>query len=154
MNATLRPILLVEDDPNDILLIRRAFEKANVAAPLQSVPDGEAALAYLAGEGPYADRERYPLPTLILLDLKLPRKSGFEVLTWMRQQGMASPPVVALTSSEEPTEIKQAYELGAYSYYIKPTSSQERLELVTVLLRDFPDLRERADHRSPTPSAP
>jgi DNA-binding response OmpR family regulator len=154
MNSTLRPILLVEDDPNDILLIRRAFEQANVAAPLQIVHDGEAVLAYLAGEGAYADRARYPLPILILLDLKLPQKSGFEVLTWMRRQGMASPPVVALTSSGEPTDILRGYELGACSFYVKPASSQARLELVRVLLRDFPELRGRAGDRSPAPSAP
>lgn len=75
-------ILLVEDDPNDVILIQRAFTKAKVVNPLQVVNDGEAAIKYLSGEDPFADRDQHPLPVLILLDLKLPRKSGFEVLEW------------------------------------------------------------------------
>ncbi len=154
MTSAPRPILLVEDDPNDILLIRRALEKANVTAPLQIVHDGDAAVAYLAGQGAYADREQYPLPILMLLDLKLPRKSGFGVLSWMRQQDrLHPPPVVALTSSGEPGEILHAYELGAYSYYVKPASFQELIDLAKVLQREFPDLRSLADDRPPGSSA-
>jgi DNA-binding response OmpR family regulator len=155
MKVIPRPILLVEDDPNDILLIRRAFRKANVVAPLHVVHHGEAAVAYLEGRGAYADRERYPLPILMLLDLKLPRKSGFDVLTWMRQrEGLPAPPVVALTSSGEPTDILRVYDLGACSYYVKPASFPGLLDLVKVLLRDFPALQGLADNRAPAPSTP
>ncbi len=79
-------ILLAEDDPNDVLLVQRAFQRTPVANPLQVVRDGEEALAYLSGQAPYADRERHPLPVLMLMDLKMPRKSGLEVLEWVRQQ--------------------------------------------------------------------
>ena len=92
-------MLLVEDDPNDILLIQRAFAKACLVNPLKVVRDGEEALNYLSGSGEFADRGRYPLPSLILLDLKLPRKSGLEILQWLRQQpALKHIPVIVLTS--------------------------------------------------------
>ena len=97
-----RVILLVEDDPNDILLIQRAFRKANLTTALRVVKDGDEAIAYLSGKGPYRDRRRYPLPVLILLDLKLPRRSGFEVLQWLKARlGLRRIPVVVLTSSRD-----------------------------------------------------
>lgn len=124
-------ILLVEDDPNDALLIQRAFRKANLMNPMKVVEDGEEAVAYLSGRGVYADREEYPLPTLILLDLKLPRKSGLEVLEWMREQpGLKRLPVVVLTSSREAPDINRAYELGANSYLVKPGGFDDLLEMV------------------------
>lgn len=139
-------VLLVEDDANDILLMQRAFDKAQLAGPLH-VSDGDEAVAYLAGEGSYADRARYPLPVLILLDLKLPRKSGLEVLDWLRRQpGLKRVPVVVLTSSEERKDVNQAYDLGANSYLTKPVAFQELLELVRrldvywLLTNEQPDL--------------
>lgn len=124
-------ILLVEDNPDDILMIQRAFRKANLVTPLQVVSDGDAAVLYLSGGGPYNDRERYPLPVLMLLDLKLPRKSGFEVLEWLRQQpGLKRLLVVVLTSSQENIDINRAYELGANSYLVKPVGFAALLELV------------------------
>lgn len=124
-------ILLVEDDPNDILLTQRAFYKANVKNPVQVLKDGEEALLYLSGKQMYADRDRYPLPILILLDLKLPRKSGFEVLTWLRQQpGLKLLPVVVLTSSGENSDIQQAYNLGANSYLVKPVGFDPLFEMI------------------------
>jgi len=123
-------ILLVEDDANDILLLQRAFAKAQLADPLH-VSDGEEAIAYLAGKGRYADRARFPLPVLMLLDLKLPRKSGLEVLDWLRRQpGLGRLAVVVLTSSEERRDVNRAYELGANSYLTKPVAFQELLEIV------------------------
>src|ERR1051325_7968964 len=79
-------ILLVEEDEADILLVRRAFRNARIANPLFEVRDGQAAIQYLSGEGEYADRTRYPIPFLILLDLRLPKLSGFEVIAWLRDQ--------------------------------------------------------------------
>src|SRR5438128_10999889 len=79
-------ILLVEDDEGDILLLRRAFRNARIANPLIEVRDGQAAIQYLSGDGDFAERTRYPLPFLILLDLRMPKLSGFEVLAWIRDE--------------------------------------------------------------------
>ncbi len=127
-------ILLVEDNPRDVLLIQRAFRKANVTIPIQIVEDGEVAVRYLSGEEPYSDRDRYPLPMLILLDLKLPRKSGTEVLEWLRQQPkLKRLPVVVLTSSREYTDINQVYDLGANAYMVKPVAFDNLVEIVKTL---------------------
>lgn len=128
-------ILLVEDDLNDLLLAERAFRKANLAnAALQHVADGDAAVSYLAGEGKYADRNLYPLPALILLDLKLPRRSGLEVLSWMRDQPRLNRlPVVMLTSSKEELDITRAYDAGANSYLVKPFGFDALVDIVNAL---------------------
>jgi CheY-like chemotaxis protein len=127
-------ILLVEDNPKDVLLIQRAFRKANIANPLQVVNDGDAALFYLSGQEPYGDRTRYPLPILILLDLKLPRKSGAEVLIWLRQQpGIKRLPVVVLTASKEYADINHVYDLGANAYMVKPVAFNDLVEIVNTL---------------------
>jgi len=127
-------ILLVEDDPNDIILIKRAFEKTRITNPLQVVEDGEEAISYLAGKGPYGDREKYSLPMLILLDLKLPRKSGHEVLEWLCQQPILKRlTVVVLTSSQQSSDINRAYDLGANSYLVKPVTFDALVEIVKTL---------------------
>lgn len=127
-------ILLVEDDPNDVLLVQRAFRKANLDIPVQVVTNGEAAVAYLTGQDVFTDRETYPLPVLVLLDLKLPRKSGLEVLKWLREQpGLKRLPVVILTSSGEMGDINRAYDLGANSYLVKPVAFDSLLALVQSL---------------------
>ena len=140
-------ILLAEDDPNDVLLIQRAFQRTHVANPLQVVRDGEEALAYLSGQGPFADRERHPLPVLLLMDLKMPRKSGLEVLEWVRQQpGLKRLPITVLTSSNQSPDINRAYELGANSYLVKPAGFDSLLELVKnldmywLILNEKPEL--------------
>jgi len=149
MTDKLNTILLGEDDPNDVLLIQRAFRKSDVVNPIQVVGDGEEAIAYLSGRGPYADRKRYPLPVLLLLDLKLPRKSGFEVLEWLRQQpGLKRLPVAVLTSSAETPDINRAYDLGANSYLVKPVRFEGLLRMVQTLnlywliINEKPDLGE------------
>jgi CheY-like chemotaxis protein len=124
-------ILLVEDDPNDVLLMQRAFEKARLANPLRIVRDGEEAIDYLAGEGIYSDREKYPIPLLVLLDLKMPKRSGFEVLAWLRsQEYLSSLPVVVLTSSEEVPDVAKAYRLGANSYLVKPAQLDDLVQMM------------------------
>lgn len=116
-------ILLVEDSPDDVVLIHRSFKKAQIAAQIHVVNDGEAAIRYLAGEGEFADREAHPLPNLVLLDLKLPLKSGFEVLAWIRANpDLRRTLVVVLTSSAELQDVRHAYDLGANSYLVKPVS--------------------------------
>ncbi|RMF85886.1 MAG: response regulator [Nitrospinota bacterium] len=127
-------ILLVEDDPNDVLLIQRAFQRARILNPLQVVRNGDEAVAYLGGQEPYADRGRYPLPILMLLDLKLPRGSGLEVLEWLQQQpGLRRLPVVVLTSSSESIDVNRAYDLGANSYLVKPVRFEDLLQMVRSL---------------------
>jgi CheY-like chemotaxis protein len=125
------PILLVEDSPDDALLIQRAFRKANLANPVQLVRDGEEAVAYLKGIPPFDDRSRFPLPVFMLLDLKLPRRSGLEVLAWVRQESPVKRlPVVVLTSSRESVDVNRAYDLGVNSYLTKPVGFEALLEMV------------------------
>jgi CheY-like chemotaxis protein len=143
-------ILLVEDDPNDILLTQRAFRKANLTnASLQVVTDGDTAVAYLSGAGEYADRDRYPLPVVVLLDLKLPRRSGHEILAWLRQQPeLKRLLVVVLTSSNQRSDVDQAYDLGANSYLVKPIGLAALVEVVQalnlywLLLNEKPEIRQ------------
>lgn len=113
-------ILLAEDNRSDILLAQRAFRQVDVPYVLNVVKDGDATIDYLAGQGEYTDRDRYPLPALLLLDLKMPRRSGFEVMEWLQQQPHLELPIVILTTSTDPNEQKRAYHLGAKSYFLKP----------------------------------
>ncbi len=124
-------ILLAEDDPDDVLLTQIALRKARLANPLQVVRDGEEAIAYLTGDGLFANRSQYPLPMLLLLDLKMPKVTGFEVLDWLRKQPiLGRMPVAVMSSSEHDPHITQAYELGADSYLIKPPDAEALLGLV------------------------
>jgi CheY-like chemotaxis protein len=129
-------ILVVEDREDDILLIRKAFDKTSLLNPIKIVRDGEEALAYLSGEGKYANRDEYPLPALVLLDLKLPRMDGFEVLTWIRQrEGIRGLPVVVLTSSNQLRDVNRAYDLGANSFFVKEFDFQSSVDLTRLLQR-------------------
>jgi CheY-like chemotaxis protein len=122
-------ILHVEDDPNDVLLVQRALKKSSSPSTIHSVPDGDRALAYLSGQGSYADREKFPIPQLVLLDLKMPRKSGLEVLEWIRSQpNLKRVLVVVFTSSKHDQDIMNAYELGANSYLVKPVGFEALVE--------------------------
>ena len=133
---TPRPILYAEDEENDVYLMRRAFQKAGVQNPLHVVTDGAEAMRYLGGTGEFANRERHPIPCLLLLDLNLPRQSGLEVLRWLREQpALKSLAVVILTSSSQDRDIGSAYALGANGYLVKPPSSEKLIELV-ISLRD------------------
>jgi CheY-like chemotaxis protein len=139
-------ILLVEDSPDDVLLVRRAFQKAGIENPIVAVENGDDALAYLDGTGLYADRQKYPLPTLMLLDLKLPRRSGLEVLAWVRRHsGIKRLPVIVLTSSRDEDDINRAYDLGANSYLVKPVAFDDLLRLVRSLEGYWLSLNVRPD---------
>jgi CheY-like chemotaxis protein len=138
-------ILHVEDDPNDVLLFQRAFRKANLAVNIQSVTDGDKAVAYLSGMEGFADREKFPLPELILLDLKMPRKSGLEVLAWIRgHEKFRRLLVVIFTSSKHDEDINRAYDLGANSYLVKPVGFDMLVDLAKLLHQYWLTMNERA----------
>ena len=149
MSMNCNSILLVEDNPDDVALFKRALHKAELDYPLQVVGDGEAAIAYLSGEGLYADRNNHPLPRLVLLDLKLPRKSGHEVLEWMRSQPeLRRLPVVVLTTSREISDINRAYDHCANSYLVKPFSFDGLMDMVRTLHSYWLKMNETAECRN------
>ena len=124
-------ILVAEDDAQHALLIRASLSAARVANPVHLVHDGEQAVAYLAGTDGYADRDRYPPPALVLLDLHMPGRSGIEVLTWLRASpSLARVPFLVLTASEEAAHIDEAFQAGADSYLIKPVGFDALLDVV------------------------
>jgi CheY-like chemotaxis protein len=132
--AGLPHILLVVDNPDDVLLARRAIRKAELQVSLSVVTDGDAAVAYLGGAAPFEDRGAHPIPSLMLLDLKLPKRSGLDVLRWARAQPeLAAMPIVVLTSSSEDEDISTAYRYGANSYLQKPMAFQGLVQLLGVL---------------------
>jgi CheY-like chemotaxis protein len=127
-------ILLIEDNVDDAELTRYAFAKAGISKPLVTLSDGVAAVAYFEGTGIYADRSTHPYPALILLDLKLPRRSGYEVLRAVRDNPATKyTPVVVLTSSSRETDIRRAYDAGANSYLVKPVGREALLSMVQSL---------------------
>jgi CheY-like chemotaxis protein len=137
-------VLIAEDDPSDVFLLKRAFTLAQVPATLHFVRDGQEAIDYLEGEAGFEDRTKHPLPDLMLLDLKMPRLNGFDVLTWVRRRpGLKRLLVTVLTSSNQPDDINRAYDLGANSYLLKPHNSIELSELVAQVKRYWLDLNQR-----------
>jgi CheY-like chemotaxis protein len=123
-------LLLVEDNEDDQFIMRRALKGADVKNPLQVVEDGESAILYLSGSGKFSDRSQFPIPALIFLDLKLPLKSGFEVLQWLRDQPeLNGIVVVVLTSSNDPGDISKAYRLGSNSFLVKPPTPSDLLDM-------------------------
>ena len=130
-------ILLAEDHEDDILLIRRALTRGKVLNPLHVVRNGEEALLYLQGHGKYANRVEYPLPDLMLLDLQMPLKNGFEVLQWVRRQpALAALRILVLTSSDSLRDVNLAYKLGANSFLVKPLEFENCVQLGK-LIREY-----------------
>lgn len=127
-------ILLVDDNPHDVVLIRLAFRKVGIIDSIQLVKDGAEAIRYINGEGTYADRHQYPPPTLLLLDLKMPGANGFEVLKWIRaQESLESLVVVVMSGSRDDSDIQMAYQLGANSYLVKPTKFEDLVKMMESL---------------------
>jgi CheY-like chemotaxis protein len=121
--ARRKSILVADDSEADIVILQRAFLKAGINANVYSVRDGQEAIDYLTGVGEFTDRKAHPLPCLVLLDLKMPKLDGFDVLRWLEEQPtLKKLPVTVLTSSDEEKDVDRAYGLGANSYLVKPSS--------------------------------
>jgi CheY-like chemotaxis protein len=128
------PILLVEDDASDAFLLQRAFTKAQVANPLHMVNSGEDALAYLKGEGRFADRREFPFPAIVLLDIKMPRLDGLELLSIIRRDPqLRRLVIIMLSSSGEQRDVDRAFELNANSYLVKPARLDGMAEILETL---------------------
>ena len=127
-------ILIVDDDPNDLVLIEHAFRENGVKDPIHTANGGKEAIAYMMGEGKYSDRSTYAYPTFITIDLKMPGVDGLAVLEYLKNNpAWAIIPTVILTSSQDLDDIKKAYMLGASSYHVKPTSHDDLRKLLKVL---------------------
>lgn len=123
-------VLYGEDDENDAFLLANAFRRVGIPQKLVNLDDGRAVIDYLSGEGPYGDRQRYPLPRLVLLDLKMPAVTGLEVLRWIQgPPRRVAAPTVVLSSSGLPQDRDQAREFGAHAYYVKPARLEDMVEL-------------------------
>ena len=124
-------ILLVEDNEDEVFMMQRAFRKANIPNPLHVAVDGIEAVEYLEGQGKFTDRIKFPFPVIVFLDLNLPKKSGLEVLEYVRQQPLLRKVIVnVLSSSTRPADIEQAAFLGANAYFIKPSRIEKFQELI------------------------
>jgi len=124
-------ILFAEDDPDDFVFVRRAFEKSAIKYNLVHVSNGQQAVNYLHGDGPYHDRVQYPIPDLLLLDLKMPMKDGFEVLASLREQPLGKElPIVIFTGSNQDCDVQIARAMGAADIQIKPLETDALAALV------------------------
>lgn len=133
MNEEL-PILIVEDNDDDVAILRMALRKAGFNHPLHISPDGADAVAFLTGAAPYTDRENFKFPRIIITDLKMPGMNGFELLTWLQTHPHCNViPRLVLSSSDQDQDVQRAYQLGASSYLVKPSTFEkltENLKLV------------------------
>lgn len=138
--APVPAVLIVEDDPVSARIIEQVFRKTGMPNPRRVVKDGEQAISYLAGLGEYGDRDRFPFPALVLLDIWMPRKTGHDVLAWIRgQESLKDLPVIVLTSSNNTSDIEKAYELGANSYLLKPMTSESLKEVMDIFAKPMTD---------------
>ncbi len=129
-----KPILLAEDEEHDVFFMRQAFRQAGVAIPIQGVADGAEAIEYLAGTGQYIDRARFPLPCVLLTDIKVPKVDGFELLAWLQgQPQFADLPKIVLSSSCLKPDLERSSILGASAYFMKPSSLPALVRLIAEL---------------------
>jgi len=148
--AALPLILLAEDHPEDVLLMRLALRRSGLTNPLFVARDGQEVVDYLGGEEPYSDRKSYPFPSLLLLDLKMPRLNGFDVLEWLQERSEFSGfPIVVLSGSDLEEDVKKAKKLGAHDYRTKPSG----VEAMVVMLHDL-HARWLDGHDSSAPQGP
>jgi CheY-like chemotaxis protein len=147
---TTETILLVDDGEDDRFFMRTACAAAKFPHPLQEVNDGEQAIAYLQGTGKFADRKQFPLPAVVLLDLNMPRKNGFDVLGWVRADpGLRRLSIIVMSASQREEDIGRAFDLGATAYLVKPGAQPELVEMMTTLrawlrFNHFPPLNRSA----------
>lgn len=133
----IKPVLYAEDEEDDSFFMERAFKEAGISNPLVVVTEGQSAIDYCSGSGRYEDRTAYPLPCLLLLDLNMPKKTGLEVLKWIRTQpNFCTLPVVVVTSSIQDADIHRAYIQGANAYLVKPSKPDELIVMVKAI-NDF-----------------
>ena len=137
-----RHLLVVEDSEEDLLFLKRAIEQTGLSLAHSIAKDGDQAIAYLSGINEFADRSRHPFPSLMLLDLKMPKKSGHAVLEWLNQSGLTKPKVIVFTTSSEPKDIDQAMRLGAFAYIVKPLS----LVILGSIVRELAAAMANPDH--------
>ena len=131
---TTTTVLLVEDDPNDVFFFQNVWKKAGIVNPLRVAKDGQEALDYLEGAGEFADRDKYPLPCLTILDLKLPRVMGLEVLKRIREHpALRKLIVIVLSSSLSDEDISEVYELGGNAYLVKPPEMGRLADIVKAI---------------------
>jgi CheY-like chemotaxis protein len=141
-------VLAADDEESDRLLLIRAFKLFEIPIPIQVVKNGEEVVAYLSGAGRYADRNQYPIPTVILLDIKMPRMDGFDVLEWIKRNPQYSVvPTIVWSSSRMLQDVKKAYELGANAYLQKPSSLHEIQSLMELTFR-FWSIAEKPSQRN------
>ncbi|MEO7677773.1 MAG: response regulator [Verrucomicrobiota bacterium] len=120
------PLLIAEDNADEVMLLRRVLTQTGTLNPVHIVNDGQEAIEYLSGDGKYADRELFPLPRLMITDIKMPRRNGLEVLQWLHNHPeLKTVPALVLTNSSQPSDIKEAFRWGAHGYFIKPMTSEE-----------------------------
>ena len=132
MKITHAPVLFVENDPTDVMLVRRAFERAQLDIRMVAVSDGAEAIAYLRGDGRYARRVDHPLPVMLLVDLKMPPPAGIELIRWVRAQPeIKRLPIVVLSSSRDFADVNRAYDAGASSYLVKPVAFDALQKMLT-----------------------
>ena len=143
--ASVPLVLVVDDDDNDIVLFRRAVQQLKYAGSVHYIESGSQAIAYLAGEGDFEDRTRFPAPDFLILDLKMPGINGFDILTWLQSHGIRSLRTVVVSSSDDMQEVTRAYALGAGSFLVKANSFTEFKETVGALLAYFGDYHRNAD---------
>jgi len=142
-------ILVAEDELGDVFLLKRAFAKAGVRSPVHFARDGQEVLDYLSGRPPFDNPITYPLPALLLLDLKLPLVSGFEVLEWLRtKSGLRNMIVVVFSSSEDPEDVRRAYESGANSYIVKPHNPDDLVGIVSQLQKYWLKINTRPESQN------
>ena len=125
----MKAILVAEDSPDDALIFKTMFKRAALPYRLDMVEDGQQVIDWLSGKGDYADRTKFPLPDYVLLDLKMPVKTGFEALEWIRsQQAFRNLPVVILSSSDDDKDVRRAHQLGVTTYFVKSPQLQDVIQ--------------------------
>ena len=126
-------ILHVEDDEDAVFLFQHAMTEVAADCLIRAVTDGQMAIDYFEGKGKFQDRDAFPMPWLVLLDLKLPQVPGLEVLKWIRSEAGSTVPVVILSSSQHADDIAGAYKLGANAYLVKPSDLRQLLEMAKMI---------------------